>query len=88
MSSSQIHDLVNSLCAQIRSGLSLIQVIACMAYVSFLLFDMWKISLDPVKSLIMTTNPYQIVKLEILSWYWKFLSFSWLAVFLVFLFTI
>ena len=47
----------------------LVQVIACLAYVSFLLYDMWKISLDPVKSLIMTTNPYQLVKLEILSWY-------------------
>lgn len=70
------------------SGIHLVQVFAGLAYMSFLLFDTWKISLDPVKSLIMITNPYQKVKLEILSWSWNFLSFSWLAVFLVLLFTI
>ncbi len=70
------------------SGVHLIQVLAGLAYMSFLLFEMWKLSLDPVKSLIMTTNPYQKVKLEILSWSWNFLSFSWLAVFLVLLFAI
>ena len=70
------------------SGVHLIQVIAVLAYMSFLLFDMWKVSLDPVKSLIMSTNPYQKVKLEILSWSWNYLSFGWLLVFLVFLFAI
>lgn len=70
------------------SGVHLVQVFAGLAYLSFMLFDMWKISLDPIKSLIMSTNPYQVIKLEILSWSWKFLTFSWLVVFLVFLFAI
>jgi len=70
------------------SGVHLVQVIAVLAYMSYLLFDMWKVSLDPVKSLIMSTNPYQKIKLEILSWSWNFLSFGWLLIFLIFLFTI
>lgn len=42
---------------------------------------------DPVKTLIVTTNPMEKVKLEIYKVFWHFNVFSWTLIFLMFLFS-
>ena len=41
---------------------------------------------DPVKTLIVTTNPVEKVKLEIYKVFWNFSVLSWTMIFLMFLF--
>ena len=43
---------------------------------------------DQVKNLIAITNPYELLKLQLLSVYWHFLGVVWVLVFLYFLFVI
>ncbi len=43
---------------------------------------------DSVKRLVVTTNPYQKVKIEMLSIYWNYFTYSWVLLFLYFYFTI
>ncbi len=55
-------------------------VLAILAFYEYLLVEK-----DPVKLLIMTTNPHEKAKLEVFQVYWKFLVFSWLVLFLMML---
>ena len=47
-----------------------------------------KLVKDPVKRLVLITNPYQKVKLEMLSIFWNYFTYSWVLLFLYFYFTI
>ncbi len=47
-----------------------------------------KLVKDPVKRLVVTTNPYQKVKTEMLSIFWNYFTYSWVLLFLYFYFTI
>ena len=48
-------------------------------------FTFWAAN-DPVRQLIMVTNPYQKIKLQIFSIYWIFLDVAWIVLFFYFLF--
>lgn len=58
-----------------------------MAFLSSLFYKSIITANDPVKALIMVTNPYQKIRLEMLTIYWHFMDALWLALFLYFLFT-
>lgn len=67
------------------SGIHFVQVaigviMALLAFYEYLLLDN-----DPVKTLIIITNPHEKAKLQVFQVYWKFLVFSWLALFLMML---
>ncbi|MDZ7604753.1 MAG: hypothetical protein U5K79_04015 [Cyclobacteriaceae bacterium] len=55
-------------------------VMALLAFYEYLLVEK-----DPVKMLIMTTNPHEKAKLQVFQVYWKFLVLSWLVLFLLML---
>jgi cytochrome c oxidase subunit III len=69
------------------SGLHIIHLSFGMLFLTFLYLKALKSLKDPVKNLIMVTNPFQKMRLEILSTYWHAMGTIWVVLFFYFLFT-
>jgi len=69
------------------TGLHLMHVFAGLIYLLVLLQESGRFIKDPVKALVAYSNPYQKLKIELLSIFWRFVDYSWIALFLHFLFT-
>lgn len=69
------------------SGLHVIHMAGIMFYLMYLLLEAHKTSKDVVKHLVYSTNPYQKVKFNILSYCWHFVDAAWIAIFFYFLFS-
>lgn len=70
----------------IFSAIHLIYVIGGMVMSAILFYKYMLIENDPVKTLIVATNPAEKVKLEIFTVFWHFVVLSWTMIFLMFLF--
>ena len=68
------------------SALHLAFILAGMVMSGFLFYNYMLIEHDPVKTLIVTTNPTEKIKLENLVSYWHFNTIAWTVLFLMFLF--
>ncbi len=71
----------------ILSGLHFIHMLGGIIFMLITFVEMNKISRDPIKSLVATTNPYQKLKIQLLVAYWHYLDFTWVVVFFYFLFS-
>lgn len=69
------------------SGLHVAHMIGVMLFLLRLLMECHTASKDSVKSLMYETNPYQLVKLEMLTSFWHFVDVLWVLLFFYFLFT-
>ena len=56
--------------------------------ISYYLFKIWRTLHDPVKRLIVSTNPYEKTKLDMFIIFWKVMNFYWIGTFVVLLFTL
>lgn len=68
------------------SGLHLIHLAGGMIFLTFALVKTYSVRRDPVKALIMVTNPFDRLRLELLTIYWHFLGALWLVLFFYFLY--
>ncbi|MDN4165622.1 cytochrome C oxidase subunit III [Cytophagales bacterium LB-30] len=68
------------------TGLHLIHLAMAIAWLGHTLFTVWPAAKDPVKQLIISTNPYQEIKLRMLISFWHFLSIVWVLLYLFFLY--
>ncbi|MEQ9440736.1 MAG: cytochrome c oxidase subunit 3 [Cyclobacteriaceae bacterium] len=69
------------------SGLHVLHLAAGLLFLTVVYTQLSSISHDPVKMLIMVTNPYQKIRLEMLTAYWHFVDALWLLLFFYFLFS-
>jgi cytochrome c oxidase subunit 3 len=69
------------------SGLHVLHLAAGLVFLTVIYTQMSAVSRDPVKMLILITNPYQKIKLEMLTAYWHFVDALWLILFFYFLFS-
>lgn len=69
------------------SGLHVLHLAAGLAFLTLTYTKVSTIYRDPVKSLIMVTNPYQRIRLEMLTTYWHFIDILWIGLFFYFLFS-
>ncbi len=70
----------------VLTGLHAVHLLGGLGFLAYLsIYTLW-VANDPVRQLIMVTNPYQKIKLQIFSIYWIFLDIAWLALFFYFLF--
>ena len=69
------------------SGLHVFHLAGGLVVLTIMYTQLSAISRDPVKKLIMVTNPYQKIKLEMLASYWHFVDALWLILFFYFLFS-
>lgn len=70
----------------IISGLHILHLVGGIFFMTYQFISVSRISRDPVRSLIMVTNPYQKIRLDMLSTYWHFMDLLWVGMFLYFLF--
>ena len=70
----------------ILSGTHLLFTIGGMVIAAILFYRYMLIEDDPVKTLIVTTNPTEKARLEIYRSYWNFITVSWIVIFLMLLF--
>ncbi|GJM30253.1 MAG: hypothetical protein DHS20C17_28880 [Cyclobacteriaceae bacterium] len=68
------------------SGLHLIHLSGGMFLLIFALVKSYQVRRDPIKALVMVTNPYDQLRLELLTSYWHFLTALWLLLFFFFLY--
>jgi len=71
----------------IISGLHIIHLAGGLVLLTLAYTKINTIYRDPVKSLIVITNPYQRVRLEMLVTYWHFVDALWILLFFYFLFS-
>ncbi len=69
------------------SGLHVLHLAIGLVFLTMTYTQVSNISRDPVRQLIMVTNPYQRIKLEMLTTYWHFVDALWVVLFFYFLFT-
>ncbi len=69
------------------SGLHVIHMAGVMLFVLYLLLEAHRTSLDVVKHLVYSTNPYQKVKFRLLANSWHFVDAVWIVIFFYFLFS-
>lgn len=69
------------------SGLHLMHLSGGIFFLLLALVKTYKVRQDPVKALIMVTNPFDRLRLELLTEYWHFLCALWLFIFFFFLYT-
>ncbi|MEM9052678.1 MAG: cytochrome C oxidase subunit III [Bacteroidota bacterium] len=71
----------------ILSGLHFIHMLGGLIFLLLIFIEIVKMSKDPIKSLVGTTNPYHKLKMNLLVTYWHYLDATWVLVFLYFLFS-
>lgn len=69
------------------SGLHILHLVGGIFFMTYHFIRISRVANDPVKSLIMVTNPYQEIKLGMLATYWHFMDLLWVSLFFYFLFT-
>jgi cytochrome c oxidase subunit 3 len=69
----------------IISGLHILHLVGGMFFLSYEFIKISAAANDAVRSLILTTNPYEKTRLELLTAYWHYMDLLWLALFLYFL---
>lgn len=69
------------------SGLHVVHLGGGLLAMSVAFVKSLKIKHDPIKALIMVTNPFEKLKLELIAMYWHFLGALWVILFFFFLFT-
>ncbi len=71
----------------IISGLHVLHLAAGVVFLTLAYTKITTVSRDPVKSLIVITNPYERTRLEMLVTYWQFVDILWVVLFFYFLFS-
>ncbi len=69
------------------SGLHVLHLLIGLLFLGFALTRSFKVKQDPIKALVLVTNPFEKLKLELITSYWHYLGASWVALFFYFLFT-
>jgi len=69
------------------SGIHLMHLAGGMLFMTLAFVKSYRVRRDPVRALIMVTNPFDRLRLELLTVYWHFLSALWLLLFFFFLYT-
>ncbi|MFP4090147.1 MAG: heme-copper oxidase subunit III [Cyclobacteriaceae bacterium] len=69
------------------SGLHVLHLAGALVFITMAYTKVSSVSLDPVKALIMITDPYQKLKIEMLTFYWHFMDALWVFLFFYFLFS-
>lgn len=69
------------------SGLHILHLAGGLVFLTFIYTKVSRIIRDPVKTLIMVTNPYEKIRMEMLATYWHFIDIVWVILFFYFLFS-
>jgi cytochrome c oxidase subunit 3 len=66
---------------------NILHVLAGISLLVYLTFKAYKQSQDMVDSLLYFSDTTQLIKIDIVTYFWHYTSFSWVAIFILFLFS-
>ena len=69
------------------SGLHIAHLCGGLLFLTLAFFRSYQIKKDPIKALVIITNPFEKLRIELLATYWHFLGALWVLLFFFFLFT-
>ncbi|MEX2513428.1 MAG: cytochrome C oxidase subunit III [Cyclobacteriaceae bacterium] len=69
----------------VLSGIHLFHLLGAMIYALVLIVQIQKSETDQVKGIILLSNPYEKMKLDLFSIYWKFMDVVWIVLFVLFI---
>ncbi|MDH3708477.1 MAG: cytochrome c oxidase subunit 3 [Cyclobacteriaceae bacterium] len=69
------------------SGLHIAHLSGGLILLAMTFWKSYRVKRDPIKALVMVTNPFEKLKLDLLATYWHYLGVLWVALFFFFLFT-
>ncbi len=69
------------------TGLHVLHLAGGLVFLTLVYTQISRVARDPVKVLIMVTNPYERMRLEMLTTYWHFIDTAWVILFFYFLFS-
>ena len=72
----------------VLTGLHVVHLVGGLLFLTYLFANTFWVAKDPIRTLIMVTNPYQKIKLQIFVIYWQFLDALWVFLFFYFLFAL
>ncbi|MCH7413126.1 cytochrome c oxidase subunit 3 [Belliella sp. R4-6] len=68
----------------ILSGIHIFHLVGAMIFALIMIFQYNKREKDAIQNLIMLTNPFEKMRIELFSKYWYFMDLIWLTLFLIF----
>lgn len=79
--------MINDSYLYVIVGLHIFHFLTGLFFLGYSYYNLMKVPKDPVYSLLLFTNPFEKMKLELLVTYWHFINILWMATFFYFLFT-
>jgi len=70
----------------LMSALHVLHLFGGLLFLSAAVFLSFRAKRDPIRALVIVTNPFEKLKLELLATYWHFLGALWVSLFFFFLF--
>lgn len=67
------------------SGIHIFHLLGALTFALMLLVQVQKCENDKVKSLVLLSNPYDKMKFQLFSTYWKFMDYVWMILFVLFI---
>jgi len=71
----------------VLSGIHLFHLIGAMVFALIMVMHYQRSEKDSIKHLLLLTNPYEKMKIQLFSRYWHFMDIIWMALFLIFVLT-
>ena len=71
----------------VLSGIHLFHLIGAMVFALIMVLHYQRSEKDSIKHLLLLTNPYEKMKIQLFSRYWHFMDIIWMTLFLIFVLT-
>lgn len=70
----------------VLTGIHIFHLIGAMTFALIMVYQYSRVEKDEVKNLVLLTNPYERMRIELFTTYWHFMDFIWLTLFMIFVF--
>ncbi|UJP65920.1 cytochrome c oxidase subunit 3 [Mongoliitalea daihaiensis] len=70
----------------VLSGIHIFHLIGAMIFALIMVYQYSRIEKDEIKNLVLLTNPFERMRIELFTIYWHFMDFIWLVLFMIFVF--
>lgn len=70
----------------VLTGIHIFHLIGAMTFALIMVYQYSRVEKDEVKNLVLLTNPYERMRIELFTTYWHFMDFIWLTLLMIFVF--
>lgn len=71
----------------VLSGIHIFHLVGAMTFAIIMVYQYSRVEKDEIRHLILLTNPFEKMRIQLFTVYWHFMDFIWLTLFLIFVLT-